>query len=575
MRLRFGTKLLGLLLFASLFVGAVGGAGLLAMSSLTSVIDGYAGATVPQLQELGRLATAVGRAASAASAIENGALDEDVHRTALERMEASVSEAADAAQQFDATMREGEASAHPVGPLLDAWRKDMQQLEVAARKRAGAAESDNFAEAAGFQHAVSGAFESLRRDGQKLLETVDARAKEIRGRANEARGAAVSRETVARTWVLGTFAVAVATLLLAGLTMIRGLKQALAETVAAASRIARGDLRDAVHVTSHDEIGDLQVSMREMAERLAGVIGEVRAGAESLGSASAQVASTAQQVARGTSDQAASVEETTSSLEEMSASIKQNAENSHQSEAMAKQGAQSAEESGQAVAATVEAMKSIADKISIIEEIAYQTNLLALNAAIEAARAGENGKGFAVVAAEVRKLAERSQKAAKEIGELAERSLVVADRSGKLLVDLVVGIKKTAELVQEVSAASQEQSSGVVQVSKAMGVVDQVTQQNASAAEELSSTAEEVAAQSAALEQLVGWFQVAGAGASLGSFEHARPGAAPGALPRRTNGKAAPPPSRPRPPEDGTAHEDRAAVNGTSHARGNSEFRKF
>ncbi|HEY6006145.1 MAG TPA: methyl-accepting chemotaxis protein, partial [Anaeromyxobacter sp.] len=525
MRLRFGTKLLGLLLFAALFVAAVGGAGLLAMSSLTSMIDVYSGATVPQLQELGRLSTAAGRAVSAASAIENGTLDAEVHRSALELMEAVASEAADAARQFDATMREGEASAHPVGPMLEAWRKDMQQLEAAARKRAGAADSDNFAEAAGFQHAVSGAFESLRRDSQKLLETLDARAKEIRQRANEARGRAVSAEMVARAWVLGTFAVAVVTLLAGGITMIRGVKRALGEAVAAASRIARGDLRDAVHVTSHDEIGELQAAMREMAERLGSVIGEVRAGAESLGSASAQVSSTAQQLARGTSDQAASVEETTTSLEEMSASIKQNAENSHQSEAMAKQGAQSAEESGQAVAATVDAMNSIAAKISIIEEIAYQTNLLALNAAIEAARAGENGKGFAVVAAEVRKLAERSQKAAKEIGELAERSLVVADRSGKLLVDLVLGIKKTADLVQEVSAASQEQSSGVVQVSKAMAVVDQVTQQNASAAEELSSTAEEVAAQSAALEQLVGYFQVA-VGPLAGPYPHGRPASA-------------------------------------------------
>jgi methyl-accepting chemotaxis protein len=574
MKLRFGTKLLGLLFVAAAFIAAVGAAGLLAMSSLTSVVDGYAGTMVPQLQELGRLATAAGRAVSAASAIENGTLDADVHGFALEVLESVLADAREAARQFDGTMREGDSSAHPVGALLETWKKDVEQLEAAARKRAAATEGDNFAEAAGHQHTVSAAFESLRRDGQKLLETLDASAKEIRQRANDARTRAASAERVARAWVLGAFAVAVTSLLLAGITMIRGVKRALAEAVAAASRIARGDLREEVHVTTHDEIGELQAAMREMADRLAGVIGEVRAGAESLGSASSQVSSTAQQLARGTSEQAASVEETTSSLEEMSASIKQNAENSHQSEAMAKQGAQSAEESGQSVAATVDAMKSIASKISIIEEIAYQTNLLALNAAIEAARAGENGKGFAVVAAEVRKLAERSQKAAKEIGELAERSVVVADRSGKLLVDMVLGIRKTADLVQEVSAASQEQASGVLQVSKAMAVVDQVTQQNASAAEELSSTAEEVATQSAALQQLVGWFQVPGAGAPTIPLERARPEAAAHA-PAPSRGGANGAGATASPPAAPSVHADAGLVNGASRARGASGFKRF
>jgi methyl-accepting chemotaxis protein len=173
---------------------------------------------------------------------------------------------------------------------------------------------------------------------------------------------------------------------------------------------------------------------------------------------------------------------------------------------MANQGARNADESGKAVNETVGAMKSIAEKISIIEEISYQTNLLALNAAIEAARAGEHGRGFAVVATEVRKLAERAQKAAKEIGELAGSSVKVAERSGVLIAELVPAIRKTADLVQEVAAASQEQSAGVGQVSKAMATVDQVTQRNASAAEELSSTAEEMSSQAEALLQTIGFF---------------------------------------------------------------------
>ncbi len=178
-------------------------------------------------------------------------------------------------------------------------------------------------------------------------------------------------------------------------------------------------------------------------------------------------------------------------------------------ELIALQGAKDGEHSGQAVLETVAAMQSIAEKISIIEEIAYQTNLLALNAAIEAARAGEHGKGFAVVATEVRKLAERSQAAAKEISRLAGTSVKVAERSGQLLVALVPSIRKTAELVQEVAATTSEQASGVVQMNRAMAQVDQVTQRNASAAEELSSTAEEMASQAEALQELISFFRIA------------------------------------------------------------------
>jgi methyl-accepting chemotaxis protein len=323
-----------------------------------------------------------------------------------------------------------------------------------------------------------------------------------------------------------------------------------------ARRVAAGELDVVVSVGANDR-SSLLFAMKTMVERLTQVIADVPGGPPALASAAGQVSATSQALSQGTGEQAASVEETTSSLEEMSASITQNAENSRQTEQMAIVGARNAEESGKSVGETVAAMKAIAERISIIEEIAYQTNLLALNAAIEAARAGEHGKGFAVVATEVRKLAERSQKAAGEIGGLASGSVKVAERSGQLLLELVPAIKKTADLVHEVAAASQEQSSGVAQINRAMSQVDQVTQGNASAAEELASTAEEMSSQAESLQQLVAFFRVDGASAELARARTASPHPAPPA--------PSPAPKRP------AAQPSR--VNGA--ARGDGEFRRF
>jgi methyl-accepting chemotaxis protein len=280
----------------------------------------------------------------------------------------------------------------------------------------------------------------------------------------------------------------------------------LQEMSSVTGRLAAGDLRVRVRPRSDEDA--FGKALAAMLEKLSQVIGEVRSGANALSGASAQVSASSQSLSQGTSEQAASVQETTSSLEQMSASINQNATNGKQTEQMAVKGARDAADGGRAVAETIRAMRAIAEKISIIEEIAYQTNLLALNAAIEAARAGEHGRGFAVVATEVRKLAEKSQSAAKDIGSLASSSVSLAERSGEVLGELVPSIRKTADLVQEVAAASAEQALGVTQVNKAMARVDEVTQRNASAAEELASTAEEMAAQAEGLEQLVAFFHV-------------------------------------------------------------------
>ena len=273
-----------------------------------------------------------------------------------------------------------------------------------------------------------------------------------------------------------------------------------------AKDIAAGRLKVEVRPQSDKDL--LGSAFATMVMRLRSVLGEVRTGAAALSAASSQVSATAQNLSQGNSEQAASVEETTVNLGQMNASITQNAQNSKRMEEMTLDGARNAEESGRAVQETVEAMKGIAEKISIVEEIAYQTNLLALNAAIEAARAGEHGRGFAVVAAEVRKLAERSQEAAKDIGGLASSSVKIAEHSGQLLSVLVPSIRRAAELVQEVAAASAEQASGVSQISRAMAQVDRVTQRNASGAEELSATSQEMASRAEALQQQIGFFQI-------------------------------------------------------------------
>ncbi len=282
--------------------------------------------------------------------------------------------------------------------------------------------------------------------------------------------------------------------------------EALMRITVAAKNVAQGNLL--VDLKERSAQDELMQALAAMVAKLVDVVKDVKNASDNVASGSQELSSSAQQMSQGASQQAAAAEEASSSMEEMSANIKQNADNAQQTEKIAVKSSEDAKDGGKAVAETVKAMKDIAAKISIIEEIARQTNLLALNAAIEAARAGEHGKGFAVVASEVRKLAERSQKAAAEISELSSSSVEVAEKAGVMLANILPDIQKTAELVQEINASSKEQDTGAQQINKAIQQLDQVIQQNASASEEMASTAEELSSQSAQLQSTIAFFRI-------------------------------------------------------------------
>jgi methyl-accepting chemotaxis protein len=309
------------------------------------------------------------------------------------------------------------------------------------------------------------------------------------------------------SFIIGTIiAIVLASILTIWVT--RSITRPVSEAAAAAKELSEGNLTIKIKSDSTDETGQLMAAMEAMVSKLTQIISEVNVASDALNNAAGQVSQTAQSLSQSSSEQAASVEETTASIEQMTASITQNTENAKVTDSMATKSSVEATRGGIAVKETLEAMKSIAGKIGIIDDIAYQTNLLALNAAIEAARAGEAGKGFAVVAAEVRKLAERSQVAAQEIGQLAGSSVKMAEQAGKLLDEMVPSIKKTSDLVQEIAAASQEQSAGVGQINGAMGQLNKATQQNASASEQLAATSEEMGGQAAQLQELMEFFKI-------------------------------------------------------------------
>ncbi|MFP4364663.1 MAG: methyl-accepting chemotaxis protein [Spirochaetia bacterium] len=346
--------------------------------------------------------------------------------------------------------------------------------------------------------------------GDSILESVQSSA--IAGLENTQRYAESVIEmlrSASSIMIIGLIAAAVIGIALA-FYLTRVITKPILSAVALTHLIARGDLRktpEEQYLLQKDEVGQLSKSLNTMILKLRSIVSSVQGSSKNVAAGSQEMSSSSQQMSQGATEQASSAEEVSSSMEEMNSNIRQSADNAMQTEKIAQKAAKDAEEGGRAVSQTVKAMREIAEKITIIEDIARQTNMLSLNAAIEAARAGEHGKGFAVVASEVRKLADKSQKAAGIISELSINSVNTAEEAGIMLEHMVPDIRKTAELVQEISAAANEQNSGVEQINKAILQLDEVVQQNASSSEEMASMAEELSSQADFLMNTVAFFK--------------------------------------------------------------------
>lgn len=392
--------------------------------------------------------------------------------------------------------------------------------------------------------------------GNKLSDSLDEMVEAVDANvfAGVAEGESVSQAV--KTILIISLLTGVGLAIGLGIIIARGISKPVKAGVDLAKAIASGDFSRRLNISRKDEIGQLALALDEMAGRLEAsaevardisegnlevevtpasahdqlgnallgmvhklreVIGQVKQTTNHVTSGTQSMSSSSEEMSQGAAEQAAAAEEASSSIEQMTANIRQNNDNALETEKIAIKAATDAKDGGDAVVKTILAMKDIADKIMIIEEIARQTNLLALNAAIEAARAGEHGKGFAVVAAEVRKLAERSQVAAGEINELSSSSVDVAEEAGQLLNVIVPSIQRTAELVQEISAASREQDAGAEQIMKSINQLDNVIQQNAASSEEMASTAEELSSQAFQLEQMVAFFALDEAASGTGS----------------------------------------------------------
>ncbi|GLH81955.1 hypothetical protein SSBR45G_68640 [Bradyrhizobium sp. SSBR45G] len=428
------------------------------------------------------------------------------------------------------------SSLDDLNAIIKAQMSDMEALRTAVQRAGGALAAASLSPAAlvtqtdRLTKAMSRVAEIVKEGGNiraAMLAATDAKANADAAMATSSDYIAYVRKAMAdiaadaeqdgaraKTIMMSIIVASLVIALASALWIALSISRALGRAVGLASAVAEGDLTQTLKVSSNDEVGDLVTSLNTMSEKLRQIVGDAMTAAHNVSAGSQELSASAEQLSQGATEQASSAEEASSSMEEMAANVKQNAENASQTERIAAQSAKDAEASGSAVGRAVEAMQTIAGKITIVQEIARQTDLLALNAAVEAARAGEHGKGFAVVASEVRKLAERSQAAATEIGQLSSETVKVAQDAGIMLAKLVPDIKRTAELVVEISAACREQDVGSAQINQAIQQLDQVGQQNASASEQVSATSEELASQAEQLQSAISFFRIGGAGSA-------------------------------------------------------------
>ena len=509
--MKIGFKLLGGFVLVTVIAVVLGGIGVLAIQELSTDLERLGFERVPGIVLLGDMNFE--RMVIRAQTLEvfelrgqDGARER--YREILDEREASFTNMASDLAEFVAIPRATEQGRQIVQRLqdeYDAWRESYVAIDATIVELQGATDPavidelyEQYRAAVAFMVPVSD------RMGSTFTELIANNTGNTQIQIEDSVAGAANLRMVN----IIAMAVAAVVAMTLGFILTRGITKPVYQGVAFAKEMAGGNLTASLEVDQKDEIGDLARALREMQDQLVGVVRDVQSASNNVASGSQEMSSTAQQMSEGATEQAASAEEVSSSMEEMSSNISQNSDNAAQTEKISRQAAQRAEEGGEAVNQTVEAMRQISDKIQIIDEIARNTNLLALNAAIEAARAGEHGKGFAVVASEVRKLAERSQVAAGEIAELSKSSVDVAERAGEMINGIIPDIRKTAELVQEISAASSEQNSGAEQINQALVQLDGVVQRNASSSEEMASMSEELNGQAEQLQNTVAFFKL-------------------------------------------------------------------